>query len=165
MIAEITTSAIVCYGAATTRATSDAAQYVDKQIEIGRRHLRDSFSLAFPRKAILNDLYTLTGECNVPNWDGQGAVAVSAETYRNAYRFLEALPLGAPTPTLGAEPDGHITLEWHQSRRRTLSVSISPGGDLHYAALRGPSRTYGTEPFLGEVPRVILDLIAQMTAA
>jgi hypothetical protein len=59
-----------------------------------------------------------------------------------------------------------LTLEWHSSPRRTLSVSITPEGDLHYAALLGPrKKAYGTEPFFDEVPKAILDLIGQVAPA
>ncbi|MBI1902176.1 MAG: hypothetical protein HYS13_13835 [Planctomycetia bacterium] len=85
---------------------------------------------------------------------------------RNAYVFLtEALPLGFPAPSIGAEPDGDLTLEWHCSPRRTLSVSVSPEGDLDYAGLFGPNRTYGTEVFYGEVPETILRLIRRVYSA
>jgi hypothetical protein len=43
-------------------------------------------------------------------------------------------------------------------------VSISPDGELHYAALLGSAKTSGTEPFVGDVPKVICDLIARVTA-
>ena len=104
-------------------------------------------------------------ECRVPNWDAQGAAPVTEDAYRVACRFLESLPLGIRAPSIGAEPDGHLTLEWHRSPRRTLSVSASPEGDLHYAALLGSSKAYGTEPFLGYPPKPILDLIHRVMAA
>jgi len=44
-------------------------------------------------------------------------------------------------------------------------VSVSPEGDLHYAALLGPNKAYGTELFFGEVPKAILDLIARVMTA
>ena len=72
------------------------------------------------------------------------------------------MPLGTKLPSIGATPSGHISLEWHHSRRRTLTVTVDEGGDLHYAALLGPGRTCGTEPFFDEVPQVILDLIARV---
>ena len=75
----------------------------------------------------------------LPNWDAYAA-APGEEAFFLAYRFLEPLPLGAPAPSVGAEADGHVTLEWHRSPRRTLSVSVSAQGDLHYAARLGPSR-------------------------
>jgi hypothetical protein len=44
-------------------------------------------------------------------------------------------------------------------------VSITPEGDLHYAALIGPNKAYGTEVFFGEVPAGILDLIRRVYLA
>ena len=110
------------------------------------------------------ELANVWEECREPNWDGYDALPVTWETHNNVERFLLALPFGIPTPSIGAEPDGHITLEWHHSRRRTLSVSISPNDELHYAALLGPGRTCGTEPFFGEIPKAILDLIGRVYA-
>ncbi len=166
MIIAMTTTALIYYGAASTRAVSDAARHVADQIETGRRHLQNSVSLSPGGKRVCDDLCAVAEECKIPNWDGHGAMPVSEETYRLAYRFIESLPLGIPAPSVGAEPDGHLTLEWHRSLRRTLSVSIGPDGDAHYAALLGPrKKAYGTEPFFDEIPKTILDLIAQVMAA
>jgi hypothetical protein len=83
-------------------------------------------------------------------------------TYQLEYKFLEALPPGTPAPSIGAEPNGHLTVEWHRSSQRTPSVSISPDGDLHYAALLGAERICGTETFRAKMPRVLSDLIARI---
>lgn len=165
MIIEMTATALLCYSAAATRANSDAARFVSDQIESGRRHLQASISFGMGGRHVFNELFAVAEECKIPNWDGQGAAPVSGESFYLAYRFLEALPLGTPVPSVGAEPDGHLTLEWYRSPRRTLSISVSPEGDLHYAALLGSSKTYGTEPFFGDMPRVLLDLISRAMAA
>lgn len=93
------------------------------------------------------------------NWDGHGAAPVSKEALHRTVRFLMALPLGSLAPSVGAEPDGYLTLEWHRSPRRVLSVSIGPDDDVHYAALIGASKANGTEPFHGDVSRSIVQLI------
>jgi hypothetical protein len=109
---------------------------------------------------VRGELAEIWEECRVPDWDGYNALPVTWQTYENARRFLLALPWGLPAPSLGAEPDGQITAEWHHSRRRTASISISPDDELHYAALIGPARQCGTEPFYGDaVPPPLLDLI------
>jgi hypothetical protein len=110
-------------------------------------------------------LYDVVEQCARPGWDGYDAEPVSQEAYANAYRFIEGLPLDFPMPSISAEPDGHITFEWYASPRRTLSVSISPDGEIHYAALLGATRSYGTEPFSGEIPRTILSWARRVTAA
>jgi hypothetical protein len=56
-------------------------------------------------------------------------------------------------------------LEWYHSPRRTLSISFSKNSELHYAALLGASKTYGTEPFFGDVPKIIVDLVSRVMVA
>jgi hypothetical protein len=113
---------------------------------------------------VLNDLHALAEECKFPDWDGHGAAPVSEESCRAAFRFLEALPSGVAVPSVGIEPDGEMTLEWHHSARRTLSISFSKKGEIHFAALLGARKIYGTEPFGGDVPKGISNLAAQVMA-
>jgi hypothetical protein len=159
MILEMTASVLLSLGAVPTRASSETARYVCNEVSRGRRYLRSSYSLGLGISGVIEDVLRVAQQYASANWDGYGAAPVVEETSMQACSFLEALPLGTPAPAVGAEPDGHLTLEWHRAPRRTLSISISPDGDLHYAALLGPAKAYGTEPFLGEVPQTILDLI------
>ena len=140
---------------------SQAAQFIRDQMPQHSRSLHESTAIGV-EKVIREELADVWEECCEPNWDGYNAQPVIRYTYHNAQRFLLSFPFGIPTPSVGAEPDGHITLEWHHSRRRTLSVSISPDDELHYAALLGPGTCCGTEPFFGEIPRFILDLIGRV---
>ena len=137
---------------------SPVARFVDEQIAGQNRFLHKSAALGIER-VFREELTDVWEECSEPDWDAYDALPVTWDTYQNTQRFLLALPLGTPVPSIGAEPDGHITLEWHRAPRRTLSVSITPDEQLHYAALLGPGRTCGSEPFFGEVPNRILDLI------
>jgi hypothetical protein len=146
-----------------TSGFSDAAQYVRASTQKGRRQLYESN--AFGIDSVLRDeLATVWEECRTPNWDDYHALPVSQDVLRNTYVLLESLPLGFPAPSVGAEPDGALTLEWHHSARRTLSLSVSPEDELHFAALLGPNRVYGTAAFFGEVPESILELIRQVYA-
>ncbi len=148
-----------------TRGASETSRYVAIQTEKGRHRLSESNSLGLAAKGVFEDLFMVARECSTANWDGYGAEAVTQDALSRASSFLEALPLGTPAPSAGAEPDGHLTLEWYRSPRRTLSVSVSPEGDLHYAALIGTSKHYGTEPFYGEVPKAIAELIHRVLVA
>lgn len=112
--------------------------------------------------ALHEEMATAWQQCRNPNWDGFGAHAVSTGALRDAHRFLESLPCGCPAPSIGAEPDGAITLEWHGAARRTLSVSVSDDGQLHFAALFGPSRVWGTEALAGNIAKTILQLIERL---
>jgi hypothetical protein len=146
-------------GFMTTGGASDTACFIAEQIQKRRGHLQSSYSLGLGAKRVLEDLIKVAEECRSANWDGYGAAPITNETFWQAYHFLSALPFGFPTPSVGAEPDGHLTFEWHRSSRRTLSISISPEGELHYAALLGSSKAYGAEPFSEVVPKIVLDLI------
>lgn len=144
-----------------TQGFSDAAQYVEEEVQHQRRRLNEA-NLFGIEATLREELGEVWEQCRDPNWDGFEAIAVTNDTLRGAYQLLESLPLGTPSPSVGAEPDGSLTLEWHRSPRRTLSLSMSPDGDLHYAALVGPNRVYGTEAFFGEIPESILALIRRV---
>jgi hypothetical protein len=102
--------------------------------------------------------------CRAADWDAHGAVPVASDAVRHARRFVEALPPGYPPPSVGAEPDGHVTLEWYRATDWLLSVSVSPEGMLYYAALLGKDDPRGSCPFGGEVPETILYLIRRVCA-
>jgi len=113
----------------------------------------------------MDELGSVWNECSASDWDGYGAVAVTQDTLRNAYCVLESLPVGFPHPSIDAEPDGALTLEWYRSPRRTVSVSVDESSDLHYAALLGPNRQFGTEVFAGEMPDRIMALVDEVFSA
>lgn len=143
---------------------SEAAQFICQQAQQGRRRLQDSVSLGLRGSGVFDELFSVAEMCACPNWDGSGADPVEPEAFAAAYRFLESLPPGTPAPTIGVEADGQLTFEWHKGPRRTLSVSVSPEGELHYSALLGgANRAFGTESFLGEVPKAIVELIRRTT--
>ncbi len=143
---------------------SKTAGFVAGQTQEWRQRLQASYTFGQQAKGSINELYRLFQECREANWDGYGAAPVTERAFLTAYDFLEALPLGTPAPSIGAEPDGHITLEWYRSPRRTLSISVSPESELHYAALIGVGKAYGSEPFFGEVPKEIVDLIHRVSS-
>jgi hypothetical protein len=148
-----------------SRGASNTALYIVEQDSQRRQRWLSSYTFGQQLSASINELYGLLKECQQPNWDGYGALPVRNETYDLALQFLEALPLGTPAPSLGAEPDGHITFEWYRSPRRLLSISVSPMGELHFAALIGNATLYGTEPFYGAIPTAILNTIRRIVVA
>jgi len=140
---------------------SDAAQIVAdaSRKNYGRLAELETYS----KQPAYEELWDVWQQCRQANWDGYDALPVQQETYHNAYRLIEALPLGHTLPSVGAEPDGHLTLEWHRHPHWTLSVSVSPEGILHYAALLGIEDPRGSCPFFGEVPESLLFLIRRVT--
>lgn len=165
MILEMAATALMTLGAPATQGGSEAARYVAYQVQQNRRHLQSSYTLGLERPGVLDELFAVAEAACETGWDGYGAEPVSQETYVRAYRFVESLPLGTPAPVVTAEPDGQLAFEWYVSPRRTLSVSVSPEGDLHYSALLGPNKSFGTEVFLDETPKAILDLIRRVQIA
>lgn len=141
--------------------TSRAANFVRDSLARCERGLQKSAALGV-EALIRGELADAWDECSVAGWDGYNALPVTWDSLNLAEQFLRSLPLGSPLPSLGAEPDGHVTMEWGRRPRRRLSISFSPDGELHYAALTGPGRTCGSEPFLGEVPETIMRLIRQV---
>jgi hypothetical protein len=129
-----------------------------------RQHLERPFTLGADLAKLKEELCRVADECGAPNWDGSDALPVTRETYQAAYRVIEVLPLDFGLPSVGVEPDGHLTLEWYREPRRTLSISVSPERDLHYAALLGNGKVAGTEAFLGEFPQAIIAQLRRLYA-
>lgn len=141
-----------------TSGVSKEARFVEDQSLWQRNHALSSIALGSARKRLLDELFDLNEECRNKGWDGYSADPITIETYRKVYAFIGSLPAGLLATSIGAEPDGSVTLEWHKNSRHTLSVSIAPAGEIHYAALIGLSKSFGTAPFYGEVPEIVLTL-------
>lgn len=101
-------------------------------------------------------------ECCKPNWDGYSADPVTQSHVHQARRILQSLPPEIPVPSLGAEPDGCVTMEWYQSTHQLLSVSVDDKGKLYYAALIDDESPHGTVQFTGQFPDVLVDLIRRV---
>jgi hypothetical protein len=142
-----------------TSGWSDEARQIERECDELRQHMEEAFSLRFGVKHAREDLGRIARDCAVPGWDGADAAPLEPRSVAIAERLLDALPDGLPAPAISAEPDGQVTCEWYQSARRVVSLSIDPEGFLHYAALLGPRRAFGTELFAGALPRRIADLI------
>lgn len=145
------------------RGVSPTAAYIDKVSRVNQQYF--AHTAAFSKQPAIDELVATWAECKTPNWDGYNAFPAKEETLNYTYAVIQALPLGFPLPSVGAEPDGHLTLEWYHDPHWTISVSISPEGVLYYAALLGNSDPRGSEPFLGEIPKRLLNLIQEVALA
>ena len=135
------------------------AEYIDQAAREQRQAIRQS---VLGHQKAFDELAEVWEECRKPGWDGYGAWAVEQETLRNTYQVIESLPLGFPRPSISAQPDGQLTLEWYRSPTRTLSISIYPGGYIHFAGLFGVEKLFGTVPLLGGLPARILRLASEV---
>ena len=158
------TSIAISLGGTGTTGYSPSAEFIRDKIRSSLLELHKPEFYFSVLKKVLPELIEVKNQTAEAGWDGYSANPIGTETFARAYTLLEVLPNHIPPPTVGAEPDGDITLEWYHSPHRTLSVSISTEGDLHYAALIGPNKAYGTEVFYGEAPIGILDLIRRVYA-
>jgi hypothetical protein len=111
---------------------------------------------ASSKQAAYVQLDEVANECGKADWGADGADPVPPATVEHARRFLDALPAEYPIPSVGAEPDGHVTLEWYHATNRLLSVSVGPEAMLYWAALVEEENPRGTCRFRGEVPETIL---------
>lgn len=117
-----------------------------------------------PKAAVISQLWALAEECSAGNWDGEGALPLSASAACEAEAFIRSLPDGMPVPELSAEPDGSISLDWIRSRHSLLSLSIGASDRLAYAWLDGSDRGHAVARFDGEQvpPRIIEGIRAVM---
>ena len=145
---------------AIRRGNTPTAAYINQASQRNREYFDCSAVLS--KNPARDELLDLWNECKFSNWDGYDAFAVDPKTLTNAFKFIKTLPLGYDLPSVGAEPDGHITLEWYKNKFWVLSVSISPEGKLYYAALLGTEDKKGSELFFEDIPSNILRLIDQV---
>jgi hypothetical protein len=142
------------------RGNSEISDYLDKTNQLKSEYFEQSVTLS--KQSAYNDLFKIWNECNTPNWDGYDAYPVRVQTVKNTYLFISSLPLNYPLPSVGVEPDGHLTLEWYRHSRWTISISISPEGMIYYAALFANSDVRGSEFFSGDISRNLFDLIQRV---
>jgi len=147
-----------------TKGESEAALFIDQASRDQLRDLEKSETIGGVFSQFAAEFESVVMECSTEGWDGYGAMSLNRGTISAAWRFAQVIPLGMYKPSVGAEPDGHITFEWYAGPERTLSVSVDSLANLHYSVLLGPDRHYGTESFVGVVPARLLELIYQVIA-
>lgn len=161
---EMLMSSTLTFGQLASRGASQTACYIAQASDATWQRNQKSVFLGIRASGVFEDLFDVFVNNQKPGWDGDSAEPVVQDTYLNAYRFLESLPPAIQAPSIGVEPDGHITLEWYKAPRHTISVSVSPDGFLYYSALMGLRKTNGSEPFFGDVPKIVLELIGKVYA-
>ena len=75
------------------------------------------------------DIKTELNECFSPDWNGYGAESISDEAVKYAsviYNYFDV------KPSLGADPDGMVTLEWYVNKGYLLNVSVDKLGNCYY---------------------------------
>ena len=102
-------------------------------------------------------------ECEVPNWDGYGAVAIRTGVKEQAQRLINQLPFRLPPPDPTVDPDGDLALVWDFGPGHVMSVSVGANGVLTYAGLLGEGvKRHGVERFEADIPKIILQSIEEL---
>lgn len=127
-----------------------------------REHLLTSFVIGNASKQAITALDEIRSEASYVGWDGYGALPVNPLACIFATSFLNALPTTAPTPEVGADPDGEIALDWSFGERKALTLSIGPTGRCTFAWVNGQSSCRGTDWMDDEIPASIVFALAQL---
>ncbi|MGQ0765946.1 MAG: hypothetical protein ACT4OZ_09795 [Gemmatimonadota bacterium] len=122
-----------------------------------------SFSISGAQNTVIASIREIASNCSFRDWDGYGAAPISARALKTAEALIRALPSGFPLPEVAPEPDGAISLDWTQSRRRSFSVSAGQTDRLAFAWLDGTDGGHGVERFDGvSIPRRIAEGISSI---
>jgi len=160
MLVEWTATAMLSFGSvSSTAGASEAAEAVQRSGSEVREHIGTANISGLDRQTLLADLAALASETAIAGWDGYNASPVQRATFLQVRSFIDALPLHIASPTLAADPDGDITLEWYTDTAHVLSISISSRGEMNYAARVGLKRVWGSEPFIDEVPAMLIQMM------
>lgn len=150
------------FGQQENAVSQEAASVKQQSYEVARR-LQESQVLFGDRAQAIARLEEVAQACSVPDWDGEGALAVDLAAVQNAAAFIMALPDYLPSPECAADPDGSISLDWVPSRRMAFSISVSRGDRVAYAWLDGADKGHAVARFDGTaIPPRILSHLRQM---
>jgi hypothetical protein len=141
---------------------SPQGQAIYLQLERVREGLRSSYSQGDVWNKSRIAIDEILRECSHPDWDGYHAIPLHHQTARNARQFAEALPPQFPAPQVSATVAGDITFEWAQSHYRTVTVAVDEHGKVHYAAINGNAKAFGSFPLVDVLGSPIFSLIASV---
>ena len=91
-----------------------------------------------------------------PRW------SISMKTLLNTLRFLKRLPSHIPLPLVVLESEREIGLDWDETPRKVLSLSINDANEIGFAALIGRRPQYGRIKNVHELPRKIQNLLEKI---
>ena len=92
-----------------------------------------------------------------PGWDGHGALPVQLLAVRKADLLVASLPWNVPCPSVTADPDGEVSLDWDAGRDALFGVSVRADGRLAWAGRLGDERVTGIGFLKTGVPAVVIE--------
>jgi hypothetical protein len=141
---------------------SDIATEIQREAVEVKNHFARSITFGEHLSRMLEGLFQVKNECSIDNWDGYDAKAIDNESFQNAIRFALSLTPNIPIPEIYVDPDGEVTFEWYEDKRKVFSVSVGSKNKLSYAGLYGFSKAYGVEYFYYDTPKIILNNIYRL---
>ena len=141
--------AAVHYMPSGSTAVSPEAQVLRKSACQVFESSERSIALFGGKANAISSIIALASECSNPNWDGNDAEPISDLAVSTAEIFIRALPSDIPLPEFAPDPDGSISLDWIESRKRLFSVSIGASDRLAFAWIDGTDRGHGVVRFDG----------------
>ena len=143
---------------------SDAYREIRRQLDQLAEHLwlPETYQ---PQRGALAAVERTYHECCVPDWDGDGALAVSPATFEEAVHFVRSLPTRGRAPDVSAGRKGQIGFEWTQGHEAGLLVTTSGTGSLIYSALYRGELHKGSVPFQERFPASLLAHLQAVLAA
>ena len=141
---------------------SDASQVVRswwQELLAGRQRAR-TFGTIRAARFIVCDI---GARCREPNWDGEGADAVTGDVLDEAMKIAIMLPPSFPFPEVEADPDGSITFVWRPKRNHMFLLSVHGRRHLAYAGFSGTrSEVHGTETIGTSLPSVVVSYLRKL---
>lgn len=118
---------------------SDDSQGLSRKWDQEKNYLKGSASDWLP--TVNAALRGIRDECQIANWDGQGAIAITDQVIAIAKNVITALfallPKGIPAPDVIPEGDGEICISWSIDSDRLFSLSLGAHGKINFAGQFG----------------------------
>jgi hypothetical protein len=143
------------------RAESHEAQRL-RQIPSQSITSASSVSVEEPYRRAATAIIEAAQEASRPNWDGEGASPITPGALRQAFAFLDVLPITLSEPDVSVDPDGEISFDWSLGPGRALTASIGATGRISFAALIGASRLHGSYYLLDALPEPLAFALRQL---
>ena len=107
------------------------------------------------RESIKRKVHELLEYAGADDWDGDGALALAANTVEIAQKLVDSFPIEIGAPDIAATPHGEVDFDWIIDQDIMLTVSVGPSNEVTFAGLFRGARLDGSEPWKGTVPHFV----------
>ena len=107
------------------------------------------------RESIKRKVHELLEHAGTDDWDGEGALALTAHTVAIAQKLVDSFPIEVDVPDIAATPHGEVDFDWIVDRDLMLTVSVGPSSEIAFAGLFHGARVDGSEPWKGTLPHFV----------